>query len=196
MEGFPTPKYIFYHPKGGLVLSIEQRLDNKNASGNDHLIIVGSGSAALNIYSLAVIFGYTITIVDRRVETLTRKRFPKAVEILRGDVIQLLQNYDINDSTSLVIVNNNREPDEQLLQIVIKSPARYIGVVGNSRKISASLERLKSMGTAEELIERVHVPASLGLSDDHDVDAALAAMAEINSRFRRDAFEVLTNIYK
>lgn len=177
-------------------MNSEQRLDNKNFSGNDRLIIIGSGNAALSIYKIAVIFGYSITIMDRRVETLTRKRFPKAMELLRGDATQLLQNYAMNESTSLIIVTNNRELDEKLLQTVLESPARYIGVVGNGRKISTSLEKLKTMGTAEELIERVHVPVGLGLSAGRDVDIALAVMAEINSRFRRDTVEVLTNIYK
>lgn len=172
-------------------MNIEQSLNSKNSSGNDRLIIVGSGNAAINIYKIAVIFGYTITIINHRGETLTRKRFPKAAELLRGDVVQLLQNYDINESTSLIIVNNNRELDEKLMQTVLKSPARYIGVLGNSRKISASLKELKIMGTAAELIERVHVPVGIGLSEGRDVDTALAAMAEINSRFRKDAIEVL-----
>ncbi len=172
-------------------MNTEQSLNSQDISGNDRLIIVGSGSAAINIYKIAVIFGYTITIINHRGETLTRKRFPKAAELLRGDVVQLLQNYDINESTSLIIVNNNRELDEKLMQTVLKSPARYIGVLGNSRKISASLKELKIMGTAAELIERVHVPVGIGLSEDRDVDTALAAMAEINSRFRKDAIEVL-----
>ncbi|MEA4923927.1 MAG: XdhC family protein [Syntrophomonadaceae bacterium] len=166
-----------------------QSLENGSSSDNDRLIIIGSGSTALKLYKIAVIFGYNITVMDNRGENLTRKRFPKAGERLRGDVVQLLRDYDITARTSIIIVNHNRELDEGLLQVAIQSKARYIGVLGNSRKTTDSLIKLKATGLEDKLIERVHIPVGLGLSEGRGTDTALAAMAEINSRFRKDTIE-------
>jgi len=147
----------------------------------DRLIIAGSGNVALNIYKIAAILGYNITVIDHRADTLTRERFPEASELLRGDVVELLRACDITETTSIVLVTYNHEFDEPALQVVIKSPARYIGVLGNKRKVTAYFSRLQALGISEELISRVHIPIGLDLGGELAAEIALAAVAEIQA---------------
>ncbi|PKM76829.1 MAG: hypothetical protein CVU90_10405 [Firmicutes bacterium HGW-Firmicutes-15] len=147
----------------------------------DRLIIAGSGNVALNIYKIAAILGYSITVIDHRAETLTRERFPEASELLLGDIVELMRACDISETTSIVLVTYNHEFDEPALQTIIKSPARYIGVLGNKRKVTAYFSRLKTLGISEELINRVHIPIGLDLGGELAADIALAAVAEIQA---------------
>jgi len=147
----------------------------------DRLIIVGSGSLVQDIYQIAVILGYYISIIDNRSETLIRDRFPLAHELLLGDIVELLNSCEITEDTSIVIASHHHEFDEAALQAVIKSPARYIGVLGNKRKVTAYFGRLNEMEIPDELINRVYIPIGLDLGGQKTSEIALAVMAEIQA---------------
>ena len=147
----------------------------------EKLIIVGSGNVALNIYKIASLLDYDISVIDNKAETLTRERFPEASELLLGDIVELLGVYEISDTTSIVLVTHNHQFDEPALQTIIKSPARYIGVMGNKRKVNTYFNTLQLMGIADELIEKVHLPIGLDLGGQLAAEIALAAVAEIQA---------------
>lgn len=147
----------------------------------DRLIIVGSGNLVVDIYHMAVILGYSISIVDDRADTLTRERFPQASDLLLGDVVEHLNACDINENTSIVIASHHHEHDERALQAVINSSARYIGVLGNKRKVTAYFSRLNAMGISEELMDKIHIPIGLDLGGQKTSEIALAIMAEIQA---------------
>ncbi|MDD3364329.1 MAG: XdhC family protein [Syntrophomonas sp.] len=147
----------------------------------DRLIIAGSGNVAFNIYKIALILGYRITVIDHRAETLTREKFPEANELLLGDIVELLGAYDVTETTSIVLVTHNHEFDEPALQAVIKSPARYIGVLGNKRKVTAYFSKLEILNISEELMNRVHIPIGLDLGGELAAEIALAAVAEMQA---------------
>ncbi len=153
---------------------------------NDKLIIAGSGNVAWNIYKIAAILGYRITVIDHRAITLTRERFPEASELLWGDVVALLRACDIDETTSIVLATYNHEFDPPALHAVIKSPARYIGILGNKRKVTAYFSQLKISGIADELLERVHLPIGLDIGGQTAAEIALATVAEIQAvKYRR-----------
>ncbi len=147
----------------------------------DRLIIAGSGNVAFNVYKIAALVGYDITVIDNNAETLTRERFPEARELLLGDIIELLQSCEITDTTSIVISTREHEFDEPSLQAVIQSPARYIGVLGNKRAVTAYFAHLQEMGISDELLNRVHMPIGLDIGGQLAVEIALAAVAEIQA---------------
>lgn len=147
----------------------------------EQLIIAGSGNIALNLYKIAAILGYSIIVIDHRAATLTRERFPEAKELLLGNIVELLQSCDITETTSIVLVTYNHEFDLPALQAVIKSPARYIGVLGNKRKVTAYFSKLAFLEISEEHIERVHIPIGLDLGGQLAAEIALAAVAEIQA---------------
>ncbi len=158
----------------------------------DRLIIVGSGPVALNVYKIASLLDYDISVIDNRTETLTRERFPEANELLLGDIVELLGDCEITSTTSIVLVSHNHTFDEAALQAIIKSPARYIGVMGNKRKVTKYFNTLKSMDIADELMERVHLPIGLDIGGQLAAEIALAAVAEIQAvKYKRSGGSII-----
>jgi xanthine dehydrogenase accessory factor len=147
----------------------------------DKLIIVGSGNVALNVYKIASLLDYEICIIDNRPETLTWDRFPEASELLLGDIVELLKNCEITNTTSIVLLSHNHEFDEPALRAIVKSPARYIGVIGNKRKVTSYFNTLRSMGIEDELMARIHLPIGLDLGGQLAAEIALSAVAEIQA---------------
>ena len=151
----------------------------------DSIIIAGSGNVAWNVYRFASILGYDVTVIDNRAETLTKERFPEARR-LQGDIVALLKDCEITPTTSIVVLTHNHEFDEPALQAVIESPARYIGIMGNKRKVTAYLANLKELGVEDEHIGKIHLPIGLDLGGELSADIALAVVAEIQAvRFGR-----------
>lgn len=153
----------------------------KVITNKEQLIIVGSGNLVQDIYQIASILGYRIIIVDSHPETLSRERFPLASELLLGDVVEQLNTCNIDEKTSVIIVSHHHEADQSALLAVVNSPARYIGVLGNKRKVTAHFSQLNALGLAEGLMDRVHVPIGLDLGGQKTAEIALAVMAEIQA---------------
>lgn len=147
----------------------------------EQLVMVGSGSLIQDIYHIASILGYHIIIVDSHPETLNRQRFPQASELMLGDVVEQLGAISIDEQTSIIIASHHHEADVAALQAVVNSPARYIGILGNKRKVTAHFSKLNEMGIAEHLIDRVHVPIGLDLGGQKTAEIALAVMAEVQA---------------
>ncbi|MDD3268947.1 MAG: XdhC/CoxI family protein [Syntrophomonadaceae bacterium] len=150
-------------------------------SHGDRLIIVGSGNVALNIYRIAVILGYRISVIDNRAETLTRERFPEARELLLGDIVDILGKLEINETTSIVLVTHHHEFDEVALHAIIRSSARYIGILGNKYKVTAYFSKLDEVGIPQILLDRLHIPIGLDLGGQKAAEIALAAVAEMQA---------------
>lgn len=147
----------------------------------EKLIIVGSGNLVLSIYQIAVNLGYRIIIIDNQPDTLTRERFPLADQLLLGDIVELLGSTEIDADTSIVIASYHHEYDDVAIRAVINTPARYIGVLGNKRKVTACFSKLNAMGIDEELMNRVYIPIGLDLGGQKTSEIALAVMAEIQA---------------
>lgn len=153
----------------------------KTFCNSDRLIIAGSGNVALNVYKIANLLGYNIAIIDNRAEMLTSERFPEASELILGDIIEKLSEYDVTENTSIVIATHHHEFDEPALQVVITSPARYIGVLGNKRRVKTYYNNLNSLGFSEALINRVHMPIGHDLGGQKTAEIALAIVADIQA---------------
>lgn len=147
----------------------------------EKLIIVGSGNLVMDIYQFAVNLGYSIIIVDNMPETLTRERFPLAQELLLGDIAEQLGAIDITDDTSIVIASYHHESDIPALLAVIESSARYIGILGNKRKVTAYFGILNEMGIADKFMNRVFIPVGLDIGGQRTADIALSVMAEVQA---------------
>ncbi len=150
-------------------------------SNKDKLIIVGAGTFALNIYRFAKILGYSITIIDNRPEMLTKERFPQADTLLLGDIVETLSSCEITKDTFVVVSTHHHEFDESVLKAVISSPARYLGVIGNVRRVAGYFDNLRALNIPEELINNVHSPIGLDLGGRKTAEIALAVVAEMQA---------------
>ncbi len=109
------------------------------------LIVFGAGQDAVPLVRFAKALGWQVTVVDDRQAHATVKRFPDA------DAIRLVQ-YDqldrdappIDTSTAVVIMTHHFLHDVHLMQYVLPSKARYVGVLGPRQRTENLLSSLRS----------------------------------------------------
>ncbi|MFW6001341.1 MAG: XdhC family protein [Halanaerobium sp.] len=150
-----------------------------------HLIVFGAGHIAQPLVKICSLLDFNITVVDDREEFLNFNNFPTADQLLALPYKDYFANTKIKENDFLVIVTRGHQHDYQVLKNVIRSNAKYIGMIGSSRKIKTVYDQLRDDGIAEEELGRVHAPIGLAIGSETPAEIAVAIAAEIIA-VRRD----------
>lgn len=143
------------------------------------LLIVGGGHIALKLYELSKILGFYSVIFEDREEFCNKERFPEADELKVGDIEKLLYEYSINDNCYVVIVTRGHKHDEIALRAVIKSDAKYIGMIGSKNKTRYVRDNLIKADISNDLIDKVYAPIGISLGGETPEEIAFSIMSEI-----------------
>ena len=150
-----------------------------------HLVIAGAGHVGAALARLAGLLGYRVTLIDDRVEFVTRDLFSARNE----QNIELIEAENWADAlrvaiakgrgVSVAIVTRGHKEDEECLRAALAVKPDYIGMIGSKRRTNIVLERLREAGADEERLQMVHAPIGLDLGAVSPEEVALAILAEI-----------------
>lgn len=155
-------------------------------AGKKQLLIVGAGHVGQHLSRLGRFAGMDPVVFDDRSDYANRERFPDAREIIVGDVAEELTKYPITPWCHVVIVTRGHELDGVALAAVIRSPARYLGMIGSQTKKAKIYAQLIQQGVEQALLDRVHAPIGLDIGAETPEEIAISIMAEIISIGRSD----------
>lgn len=150
-------------------------------NSEEKLIIAGAGHVAEKVAKMANILGYSITVLDDRKERLNTRLFPDVDNLVFGNIVENLKNIDINVNTLIIIVTHGHKYDQDCLETVIKSDAKYIGVIGSKNKVKTCFNNLLRKGYSEEELSKVYTPIGIDLGGETPEEIALSIMAEIQA---------------
>ncbi len=145
------------------------------------LLIAGAGHVGQSLAKIAADLDFRVDIIDDRSDHATPERFPTARHRIVGDIEHELQKYPIHPDTYIVIVTRGHRNDGKALAAVIRSPAKYIGLIGSKRKIKAIFDDLSQSGVDQELLLKVHAPIGLDIGSITVPEIALSIAAELIS---------------
>lgn len=145
------------------------------------LLIVGAGHVGQAVAELGAFLGMDCVVLDNRAEYANPGRFPRARQIIVGEVGQELSKYPISRQSYVVIVTRGHLQDSEALAAVIHSPAAYIGMIGSRRKTTRVYEMIKAQGIGQELLERVHAPIGLDIGAETPEEIAISILGQIIS---------------
>jgi xanthine dehydrogenase accessory factor len=144
------------------------------------LIVVGAGHIAVPLVEMAKVLDFHVTVIDDRLLYANRERFPKADEVLVGDMAQMLKEMTISPSCYIVLITRGHAYDEPCLREIMRSEAKYIGMIGSKRRVKACFQRFRDEEKiSEELIERVYAPIGLDIATETPAEIALAILGEV-----------------
>lgn len=143
------------------------------------VVLFGAGHLAVFISKYAKSVHFRVTVVDDRPEYANSERFPEADGILVEDFGHVLDRIEVDGSSYVVIVTRGHAWDETVLEQVVKTGARYIGMIGSRRKTQTILERLRHKGIPEETLKRVYSPIGLGIGAVTPEEIALSIVCEL-----------------
>lgn len=143
------------------------------------LLIAGGGHVALELYQLANFLKYDTIIFEDREEFGNWERFPKASQIILGDVAENLSAFPVDSNSYIILVTRGHRYDEEALKAVVNREAAYIGMIGSKSKAKRTLDHLLEEGYDAEKLHKVYSPTGIALGGDTPEEIALSIMAEI-----------------
>ncbi|WP_113701380.1 XdhC family protein [Nonomuraea lactucae] len=83
----------------------------------------------------------------------------------------------LDDTADVVLTDHHREEIGAVLRDVLKSPARWVGIMGSPRHTGPHVRALTDLGVPPEEIARVHRPVGLNIGSRTPAEIALATLA-------------------
>lgn len=145
----------------------------------DRIIIAGCGHIGKELYFLSNYLNFRTIMLDDREKFADADLFIHSEEVLKGDIYENLRGIDITSNDYIVIVTRGHKYDQEALEAVVNSKAKYIGMIGSKHKIIHTLNSLIDKGITEESLNRVYAPVGLDISNGEPKEIAFAILGEI-----------------
>ena len=145
------------------------------------LLVVGAGHVAMPLTALARVLGYRTVVLDGRPRFATTERFPDVDELRVGMPSEMVREYPLTRSASLVLVAHDYKYDMPVLKHALTTEIGYVGMLGSSRRGATILKHLAEDGVDAVSLARVRVPIGLDLGARSAPAIALAILAEIQA---------------
>lgn len=143
------------------------------------LYLFGAGHVGLHLSKVAAMSGFEVVVADDREAYANRERFPEAHELHSGDMDRILAALAPAQDAFVVIATRGHRHDMRVLRWALDTPARYIGMIGSTRKVIAIIEQLEAEGVARERFARLHAPIGLKIGAASPEEIAVSIAAEL-----------------
>ncbi len=154
-------------------------------SPQQRLVIFGSGDDVIPVSLASVALGWRVTVVGHRAELTQLQRFPGA-EVHCGPMHEiaeqlLFRGTHFSDSTDAIIMSHDFDRDVELLDVLLDSPVRTIGLLGPKRRLGRLLTQLHQRGRklSDRDIDRIRSPLGLDIGANSPVEIATSIVAEL-----------------
>jgi xanthine dehydrogenase accessory factor len=141
-------------------------------------VIAGAGHVGAALAAMARLMDLPVIVIDDRPDFASADRFPAADRRI-GDVETELAKLNLGPHSYAVIVTRGHRRDALALASVIRSDARYIGLIGSRRKIVRIFSDLQADGISPEQLSRVHAPIGLNIGSVTPAEIAVSIAAEL-----------------
>lgn len=143
-----------------------------------NLIIFGGGHISQSICRLTDNMNFRRVVIEDREEFREYDAFKNVEDFIVAESIDELR--DVNfDNSYIVIVTRGHKSDTYWAQELINKNYNYIGVVGSAKKVIELKQAVSEKGISDDLIESMHAPIGLDISDGTPEEIAISILSEI-----------------
>lgn len=143
------------------------------------LVLCGGGHVSKAVAAVAGHVGFRVVVLDDREAFANPERFPTAARTLAGPFEETLPQIDPGSNAYIVIVTRGHRMDGTCLGQALRTPARYIGMIGSKRKIRHIYDDLRREGFTDDDFRRVRAPIGLDIGALTSEEIAVAVVAEM-----------------
>jgi len=170
---------LFPGPIAGLRRFSERDVFVEVFARSPTLTIVGAVHIAAPLVAMARELGFYVRLVDARRTFATRERFPDVDELLVAWPKNALTAEYLRSDDAVVVLTHDFKFDVPALEVALKSPVGYIGLLGSMTTQAKRHSALREKGFGDEDLARIHGPVGLDLGGRQPAEIALAILAEI-----------------
>jgi xanthine dehydrogenase accessory factor len=151
-----------------------------------HILLLGAGHVGFAFARLSRQLGWSLTVVDRRSDLMTRDRFPGAGTLHEKAPDAFSLEADLVPFTHVIIMTHDHTLDRAILAaIASRDFMGYVGMIGSLNKWMDVRRDLEGRGCDPAWLDRVHCPIGLPIGSRTPDEIAIAIAAEIIQATRR-----------
>jgi len=143
------------------------------------LYVFGGGHVGAQIGAMAKNVGFRVVVIDDRPAFANAARHPAADECLVAEMEEVFADLPIDDQAYIVAATRGHQHDEIVVEQAIKTPARYVGMLGSERKKMMLWKRIEGRGGERARLDRVHAPIGANIGADTPEEIAVSVVAEL-----------------
>lgn len=135
------------------------------------LVVVSATDVARELVRLAPGLGFSPVLVETRAERVTSD------DRATAPVHESLAEVRVGADDRVVFTDHDAPGIAEALAQVLRSPARFVGVMGSRRHVAPYVDALRAMGFADEDLDRIRSPLGLDLGGRRPQEIALSIAA-------------------
>ena len=143
------------------------------------LYVFGGGHVGGQICALAKNVGFRVVLIDDRPTFANPERHPQADECLVAGMEEVFADLPIDDQSYIIAATRGHQHDEIVVEAAIKTPARYIGMLGSERKKLILWRRIAERGGDPQRLDAVFAPIGFNIGADTPAEIAVSVVAEL-----------------
>lgn len=156
------------------------------------LYIFGAGNVCRALSEIAGFAGFRVTVLDDRKKYVNSERFPRAEKLYPVESWETaFLDIELNDNSYIFISTREHDIDAKCVHRALKSPVRYIGMLGSLTKIELLKEYIKENDMDIDEFRRVSVPVGFDVGAETPEEIAVSIVVElIAARRNRDVMKI------
>jgi xanthine dehydrogenase accessory factor len=147
------------------------------------LVVFGAGDDARPMVQMAALLGWSVVVVDGRVQWARAERFPEARRVVVAQGFGELEELGIGARDAVVVMTHSYEQDRVWLAGALRCGPRYLGLLGARHRSALLVSETASMlgWSVDQVCEGLFAPVGLDLGGDGAEAIALAVIAEVHA---------------
>jgi xanthine dehydrogenase accessory factor len=144
------------------------------------LYIFGAGHVSLFTARMGAMLGFRTVVLDDRDDFANKTRFPEADEVrVLNSFNDCCESLPVDGEAFIIILTRGHMHDRTVLARALRTPARYIGMIGSRKKRDAIYAALLAEGFTQTDIDRCHCPIGLTIGAQTPEEIAVSIAAEL-----------------
>ncbi len=143
------------------------------------MLIFGAGHIAQPLSVMAPVLGFRVVVADARATWATEERFPDVDELIVGWPDVVLDRYELDSRTYVVMLSHDRRFEDPVLAAIRSAPVRYVGALGSRRTSRERVARLRADGWHDDEVKRLYAPIGMDIGAETPAEIAVSILGEI-----------------
>ena len=166
-------------PRPAITETGGQRWFSERLLSPERVWIFGGGHVSQALVPALAAVDFRCAVLEDRADFCLRELFPGAEEVRHIDMARALEEVPITSEDYVVIMTRGHRDDLLLQEQVLRTPARYIGVIGSRRKKAALFAQLRERGFTDADLERITTPIGLSIGAETPAEIAVSIAAQL-----------------
>jgi xanthine dehydrogenase accessory factor len=163
----------------GLVCGGQMEVFIEPVEASPEVYVFGAGHVGQFVASMAHEVGFRVHVVDDREKFANRERFASGIDVTVEHIPTWIETHRLPPTAYAVIVTRGHTHDLDALRALVRSPLRYLGLIGSKAKVRRIFDALLDDGVAPDMLRPVHAPIGLDIGAITPQEIAVSIVAEL-----------------